>query len=310
MSLKFQFGITESVLRFPTLLPALPLIAGTGATWLRADMPWSNIDPTLGNGTYPSGYSASASAQISSLQSLCSTQGMNLLVAVTVPASGGGDFPIHTSTVASYGAMMAWLVGECPGLHWEILNEPDNGGTSASVYTQLCQASYGPMKSADPTCTVIGGVLSRIDSTGQTYWQSCYTDGILGSYDVVSVHCYSARLSSYPVNFDPGSIMTPLVQQFQALMALNADGSPLWMTEFGWDSFTSDTDSVTTLQQSQFVCQWLADCETLGMPVVMLFNGTDGNPPNYGVLDTGFHPKPIYSALRVMTGKAVPNGLA
>ena len=47
------------------------------------------------------------------------------------------------------------------------------------------------MKANDPTCTILAGSTSNINSNGQTWLKSCIKDGLLNDCDAVSVHPYN-----------------------------------------------------------------------------------------------------------------------
>jgi hypothetical protein len=299
MALPYQIGVGIGG-HFPNLTNTdLTNAASTGVQWVRCDIGWSTIDPNLGNS--PS-YQASAATLINTLTAEAAAQGLKFVIPVSVGA-GGGLFP-NTSTPAAYGAMMAWIAGQCPGNTWEILNEPDYSGTSAALYTQVVQAAYPAMKAADPTCTVIAGVLSNISAGGgYAYWSSCYTNGVKGYYDIVSVHTYN-RLSSYPTPFDPGTQgagQTALLQAFQALIVTNSDSVPVWITEFGWDSFTGNSDAVTQQQQAAFLVSWFKDLVTLNIPVALMYKLTDDSSDAFGLMTNGYAPKPAYYAIKGLT---------
>lgn len=301
MGLGFQLGVNNSSIIFSGLVPANAVCSEVGASWMRAPQKWETIDPLLGSGTYPADYVTASATAINTCASQCAVLGMKLLVPVTV-GTGGGLFPAG-STAAEYAAMMAWLVGQCPGLTWEILNEPDVSGTSPTVYTGVVQAAYPAMKAADPTCTVGAMVLGEINTGptgGQHYMLACYDLGIKGSYDFISFHPYANMTAgTYPPNWDPGTVTTPLIQAFQAQMATFSDTAPLWVTEFGWD--TSGTLATTLTQQAQFLVQQLTDFNSLGISVAMIFNATDGNPPNWGLATAGVTPKPSFYAIQDLT---------
>lgn len=297
MALSFQFGVNQSLFRSPTNAAAeVALIAATGAKWVRADAPWGpngswgGIESTPGTGSFQ----PAAATAINSLKALCASYGMKLLIPVDQGAGGGN---IGGLTAAEYAAMMAWIVGQCPGLTWEILNEPDYSGTSGATYAGICQATYPAMKAADPTCTVVAGVIAIPQTT--TFMTAAYAAGIKGYYDVLSVHTYDS-LPTYSIQYDPGHHLLFNVGQQTTLMAANSDTAPLWITEFGWDTYTSDSGHVTLSQQALFEATWLSEAQSLGVPVVMVFNLVDfgAGSPAWGLVDSSLNPKPAYWSVR------------
>lgn len=304
----FQFGSTESVLRFPLLqTQSIAALAQLGAQWLRVDAPllaldsWPGVAPTTATS-----YNATAANDINALKVACNAAGLKLLVVVTATITTSSVNGVSFSP-ADFGSAMAWLAGQCPGITWELNNEPDLAGITAAVYTSTVTASYSAMKAADPTCTVVAGVISKVDSGGgRPYWTACYTAGIKGNFDVASVHTYN-RFSPYPVPFDPGlqagggtvALNANLVD-YQAIMTTNSDASPLWITEFGWDTATPGSGGCCSLtEQGLFLVQWMIELAALSIPVVMSYSVADGaSPPDYGLVDSSFNPKPSFAAVQ------------
>jgi hypothetical protein len=217
---------------------------------------------------------------------------MKLLAPITV-GNGGGTFGAHS--VLRFAKMAGWLVAKCPGLHWEILNEPDlRGATSPTLYTALVKAAYEAMKEADSTCTVIAGAIAVPQVT--SFMTDCYAAGIRGSYDALSIHTYD-QLPEYPPNYDPSRHLTFNVQQQQKLMAANSDTAPLWITEFGWNTLPTDLGAVTPEQQAEFTSRWLAELSSLDIPVAVQYSLIDG-AQHWGLVDEHLKPKRSYYAVK------------
>jgi len=320
MTLPYQLSITNSVLRYPsTQSQTVATVAAVGANLLRTDAPltadnsWPGVAPTS-----PESYNSTAATLINALKAQCTAAGLGLIVTVTAVVTtssvGGVSF-----SPADFASAMIWLAGQCPGIIWELNNEPNASATliTAALYTESVQASYAGMKAADPTSTIVAGVLSNIfayaqygTGSGQNYWSACYGDGIKGNYDAVSVHTYNNFVGPYPDPFDPGTqigayALTANLEAFQALMATNSDPAPLWITEFGWDTYTGDATFVTETQQAAFIAKWLEDLITLGLPHVGIYSVSDDQAPDpqaWGLVDANFNPKPSFYAVQSLAG--------
>lgn len=314
MPLSVAYGVNESLFRITANTASkLALIAGTGAKWVRADAPWGpngswgGIESTPGTGSFQ----PAAAATINALKASCIALGMNLIVPVDQGAGGGN---IGALTPAQLAAAMAWIAGQCPGITWEILNEPDFNGTTGTTYAAICQAVYPAMKAADPTCTVVAGAIAVPQTT--TFITAAYAAGIKGFYDVMSIHTYDSLAgygTAFPLggSFDPAHHLAFNVSTHQAVMAANTDAAPLWITECGWDSFTADAGSVTLAQQAEFLARWLSETQTIGVPVVISYNLVDASPsPNWGLVDSSLNPKLAYFAVRDVVSKRVLTGSA
>ena len=251
-----------------------------------------------------SSYQISVAKQINAVAAIFASCGVKLLIPITT-GFDGGNFPVGTNTPAQYAAMCAWLVEQCPGLYWEILNEPDYSGTTPAVYTEVVQAAYPAMKVADPTCMVIAGVLSDIFSGGQTYWSTCYADGIKGYYDAISIHTYTNNGGQiYGPGYDPGNDLLPYLVEFKNILVSNGDAStPLWITEFGWD-----TNSFSLWQQATYTYLWFSEIQNQGIDVAICYKLIDDPGDGDGIVLDTYLPKPAWYAMRgLVTGVQQPH---
>jgi hypothetical protein len=140
---------------------------------------------------------------------------------------------------------MAYLVAQTglQGIHWEIMNEPDLGGITASLLTQTMKLVYPAMKTADPTCIVHGFTLAHAAPAGYTngtdYYNLCVASGIIGNYDVVSLHEYNDD-PSIVTDCAPDAInywglqMWQNFAKFRQNMLNKGDTVPIWITECNW----------------------------------------------------------------------------
>jgi hypothetical protein len=196
------------------------------------------------------------------------SQFQNLTAAANMAAGGSGTLSVTSFTAnAAYpvGAWvydstnwnactpkhlantMAYLVAQTglQGVHWELINEPDGdvSGTTATLLTQMMQLAYPAMKAADSTCVVHGLTLEHCAPAGYTngmdFYNACVSAGIVGYYDIISVHEYNDDAS---INTDasPDSInywgcyMAQLFSNFRANMLAKSDSVPMWITECNW----------------------------------------------------------------------------
>ncbi len=128
---------------------------------------------------------------------------------------------------------------------YEVYNEPNTSvfwapSPDAAAYTELLQAAYTSIKAADPTATVLGGVLISIATwppyyvNPVDYLQQMYDAGAAGYFDALSFHPYH-----YSLKFSEGAPwwnLSPINQMamMHDIMVANGDGDKLiWSTEYG-----------------------------------------------------------------------------
>jgi hypothetical protein len=146
---------------------------------------------------------------------------------------------------------------------YEIWNEPNAinflDPVDPAAYTALLQAAYPLMKQADPTITVIGGVVGAGASLGNVtmdpddFVQGMYDAGAKGFFDALSFHPYE-----YSLEFSAGAGVagSPLeqLQQILQIMADNGDSDlKVWATEYGQPT----TGQYTEQQQADFIEDFL-----------------------------------------------------
>lgn len=119
--------------------------------------------------------------------------------------------------------------------YWEIWNEQDGGfwkpAPDASQYVPLLKIAYEEIKNINPNLKV---VLGGLCSWNADYLKDVYAAGAKGYFDVVAVH---------PYNYGPdvNRMMKRKHKEFMNIMANNGDsGLPIWITECGWTSYSSE----------------------------------------------------------------------
>ena len=128
---------------------------------------------------------------------------------------------------------------------YEVWNEP-NAKTfwypapDPAAYTKLLQAAYPAIKAADPSATVIGGVVGWvIDSPGLAispaeYVQDMYNDGAKGYFDALSYHPYQYQVpfgNGGP--YGPAAPINQLATMHQEMVAEGDGTKQIWATEYG-----------------------------------------------------------------------------
>ncbi len=185
---------------------------------------------------------------------------------------------------------------------YEIWNEP-NGVTfwspvSAKAYTDLLKAAYPAIKAADPSATVIGGVLGAvgtiagISTSADSFVSQMYADGAHGFFDALSYHPYH-----YVTPFSQGTSAGEPIEQvaaIRALMLANGDGAlKLWATEYGLP-----TSQVSQAQQAAYIHDFaVAWQQVQGAGPMFVYTTRDtatgdfDDEANFGIFTTNWTPK-------------------
>jgi hypothetical protein len=267
--LPFGFGTNTAMIDYGVVTAQLAACQSYGMKYVRDNVPWNFTQGSFtGIEVVPGTFSSVNAATVASVVATYKTYGLTPILVVTVNSNPGltatwtSGIP---TTPAQFAAMMAWLVAQ-PGLQgitWELFNEPDSSGVGVP-YALLAQAyslAYPAMKSADPTCTVMGFVLEGMGPTGygnETYYNNAVAAGILPYMDQASFHIYCLSSNNTTYDWSPaayGGDNSPwpnwlTIANWQANRIAKGDTTHMWITEFGWNS---SNDGIMTPQlQAQY----------------------------------------------------------
>jgi hypothetical protein len=215
-----------------------------GATWLRVDFPWSEIQSAG-----PESYNTAPWDAIVRAASAHHIAILGVIDYCPSWANGGqGQFypPTKPAAFATFSAFLATRYAPL-GVHaWEIWNEP-NGGTfwlpaaDPVGYTNLLIAAYPAIKGVDATATVISGGLAPAADGGaslspMTFLANMYAAGAGPWFDAVGDHPYT--FPALPNAVDGSaywwSEMFTGPKNLRSTMIANGDAQKrIWLTEFG-----------------------------------------------------------------------------
>jgi hypothetical protein len=192
---------------------------------------------------------------------------------------------------------------------WEIWNEPNFAWNSygyyngtALQYVTLMQTAYDTIKAAAPGDTVIGlgGVplfTGAEPAMSDTYAQQAYAwtqsvvqAGGMKYCDAIAVHAYPygaySQISQFAFQY--------FLQNYQQL----CPGKPIWVTEVGTESYTTNWTSSETVQ-SAFLTQSYSLLQSLGVKAYFWYelndNYTNRLDSNFGLFDNSGNPKDAFS---------------
>jgi hypothetical protein len=141
---------------------------------------------------------------------------------------------------------------------WEVWNEENtqrfwSTGPNAAQYTQLLKAAYPAVKAADPNALVVFGGVSQND---YSFIEGAYAAGAKGSFDVMAAHPYPGPNPPEAVWYAGGRIAQNAFSGFREVrgsMLARGDDKPIWLTEFGWSTTTTESWGVTQAQQADYL---------------------------------------------------------
>ena len=292
---------------------------------LRVDVDWSAYQP---NATGP--YAQDSVDRLTEFMQGAAARGIKVLPTVfgtpcwasSAPASDtqgcAGDWWNRDverwapTDATAYGNFLQWLTStygnDLAGV--EIWNEPNESaswaapGDPVQAYANLVKAGYTGAKLGNPNIPVIAGALAGADVS---YYEQLIADGIQGYYDGFSIHTYPG--SNSPL-FDPGnaggrvSSVVPGVEMFHAAQVANGDNTPVWVTEFGWQTQAGLYSAVSEQAQAQFVTTAFQSLQALPyVASAIIYDLRDGPDAgnymdHYGLMTDDFQPKPALAAMQ------------
>lgn len=168
--------------------------------------------------------------------------------------------------------------------HWQIWNEPDNvlfwrPSPDPVAYARLVIMTSRAIKQVDPEAIIVS---AGVNPFNMAFLNRATDAGLWSAIDIVAIHPY--------VNPSPPE-SSGLVQAIHYLDGLQAryGRRPVWVTELGWASGTSDRDpaSANPAQQAQYVTQSIPLLWQAGVDVVFWYAFKDEAHNPYGLIAWG-----------------------
>ena len=294
--------------------PNLDAAKSAGANVTRVEADWSRLQPD-GPGALDPGYLAELDQTVGAAAS----RGIKVVLFVvttpcwasSAPAEVRGDctgaarssgevtryrpadpttaVPVEVALAQRYASSLA---------AFQIWNEPDQanqnywaGTDKVATYVQLVKVSYAPLKAAAPNVPVIAG--SFVGGNG-AWLKAMYAAGVKGSYDGLAVQFYASTLEA--------------LQTTRAIQLANGDRTPLWLTEWGFNSCLrrqqagapTDQPCVSRAAQARGITDVLATIRKRSwIKAAVLFELRDVNGGyQLGLFDAAGKAKPAFAAFR------------
>lgn len=307
LSVDLTWGIASN-----EFAPTGAAIADTGARWVRLEFRWNEAEPSSkGN------YDQNTIAKYDTAIDTALAAGSKVLVFVNGSpswASGSRNRMAAPRNPADYADFIRFVATRYAGKvsAWEVWNEENTSrfwpsGPSPSAYVPLLKAAYPVVKAADPTALVVFGGVSQND---YAYIEGAYAAGAKDYFDVMAVHPYPGPNPPESAWYEngrmaPGSF-TGFTEVRKAMLA-RGDDKPIWLTEFGWSTTTTESWGVSPSQQADYLTRAYRLLEAYPYVHVAYWYNLRNNHWNddadtwetqLGLMRTDFVKKPSYYAFK------------
>ena len=296
-------------------------IEDVGSKWVRLNVKWAEAEPVDNQ------YNEWWLREYEEAIDMARAAGQRVIImADTAPAWASGldsrNVPQDPRDYADFMGMLASRFGTKVDAY-EVWNEPNlkrfwSTGPNPSAYTAMLKATYPKVKAAAPTAKVVFGGVSGND---YDYLEAAYAAGAKGYFDVMATHPYTYCGSTGPAAVrreSDGRISRDSFlgyREVRATMAAHGDAKPIWFTEFGWNTSSTECNpgagvwqgGVSETKQAEYLYDSYKLMEQDSYVQVALWydfrnnywmKDADTPEARYGLLRTNFTPKPAYSAFK------------
>jgi hypothetical protein len=283
-------------------------IRRSGATYIRFDLFWDNIETVKGKYDWDEFDRLIAKIKQYGIKPILILDYNNRLY----DAESGGIRDDDTRDgFARFAAAAVARYQQTPGVIWEIWNEPNSDGfwkpkKNPDEYMALLKRTVAAMRKVDPAATIInGGVLELSWRVTRAYLDRCFELGLLDLIDGLGVHLYGGRYNTYPER-----IVRELRDLRQRMAAYGGRPDfPILNTEFGskleeYASSSGPTSKDPELGQAEtYVRMYLLGLmERLGMTVWYEWRSRQ-EFSGHAILNSNGTPRPAYMAIANLTAQ-------
>ena len=316
-----------------------------GATWVKHQVKWSDIEPTETGIDW---------SQLDAFVGAAEQFELKVMVSVveapawTRAAGGAAGRPDELGKFEHFMNLMADRYRNRVQAY-EIWNEPNlalfwGRDVDYGEYAELLMAGYRGVKAADPFALVLFAGLAQNGAGNAAFGINdveflrgvyAYKSGIIRNFfDIMGNHSYGYRSSPW-VEFDHFAQSSGILyldhpsfyfkrfRQIRRVMEEFDDGRrPMWLTEFGWTTLSQHIDFpfgdlISEELQARYTVEAyrMVEREFPYVQNMFLFNlnfRTLGRPETsehgFGVLDTDFSPRPAFTSVEQMDKSIVSPG--
>lgn len=303
----------------------LPTLQGSGATWVRNQVFWHEIEPTNQN---PSQYNwRSADLAVGAVTQGC----FHMILTHATSPSWAASNPLGPIDLVSLDRFAQYIgalverydgdgINDAPGSpvveYFEFYNEPDVGtlpggdgwGYHGAQYADMLKAAYPAIKAANPNAQVVFGGIAYDGFTEhggafvRQFLDDVLTAGGGDYFDVMNFHQYPAFAASWTDNKGPGlREKTEAVRQKLAEYGLN---KPIIITETGWHNNNHPIYPSNDEIQSRYVVALFTQGLAADVKINTWWPLADIGPSyeyDAGLATADRQPKPAYGVFKLMT---------
>ncbi|GAA2052980.1 beta-galactosidase [Williamsia deligens] len=296
-------GIADSDLYSKTqaeIDASLDRMQALGVRNVRVLIPWYDVEPDEGVYKWDN---------IDRVVAAADKRGIGVLATITHSpywAVRPGDTPVTSPPAdpAVFGDFAGLVARRFTGkiAAYEVWNEP-NGAVAftptpdAARYTVLLKDAYAKIKAADPSVTVIGGILGAVPTRpgesidSPTFLQQMYDAGAHGYFDAIAFHPYQFT-TPYSQGLDLTGSPLNEVNAMRALMVAKGDGGKLiWATEYGLATIAPikpADQAVTEDHQAAYIRDFVAAWSAQSFAGPMFIYTMQDKPQYTGSLEDSF----------------------
>lgn len=310
--------LLENEVEEASILRSLELVRELGATTIVQFFPWAYVEREPGRYHWRLTDRIVRHAEKQGLRVIArlglvpdwARDGQTETLNYLTPAS----FPAFAEYAAAFAERYAGSVD-----HLIIWNEPNLSfewgfqPVDPARYVRLLEASYAPVKQANPQAVVLAGALApTLEPPGSgaglnelDFLQAMYDLGAGEYFDALAIHSYGFR---EPPEAEPAPdrLNFRRSELLRQIMVANGDGQkPVIITESGWNDHPRWTQAVRPSQRSAYTVRafefaeqnwdWL---EHLCIWALRYPADVYSYPDNFTLVSADFVAKPIYSALQ------------
>lgn len=187
--------------------------------------------------------------------------------------------------------------------YWSVWNEPNiptfwNIGPNPEAYARLLELSATAARRANPAAKIAAPAMAPLDRWDRKFTERLFRAGGLEHIDVFDYHYYR--------DTPPERHVAREIAEIRAVMARHGEVKPIWVTESGITTRTSDKEATYPLQASLIVRNHLI-CFAIGVERFFYFDlqnwydDADGEWDSMlGLVEAGGEKKPSFDAYRTM----------
>lgn len=310
--------LLENEVEEESILWSLELVRELGATTIVQFFPWAYVEREPGRYSWTLADRIVRHAEMQGLRVIArlglapdwardgKTETLNYLTEESFPAFAAYAAAFAERYAGSVDHLIIWNE---PNLSFEWGYQP----VDPARYVRLLQASYGPIKQANPSAVVLAGALApTLESRGGgaglnelEFLQEMYDLGAQAYFDALAIHSYGfqeppeAEPAADRLNFRRSELL-------RAIMLAEGDGKkPAYITESGWNDHPRWTQAVRPSQRTAYTLRafeyaeknwdWL---QNLCIWALRYPADVHSYPDNFTLVNSDFVEKPIYFALQ------------